>query len=161
MVDFVTNNCKFMGMCNDDFDLEDFLPYLLNQAAEAASRSFQSLYKERYGLLRTEWRVLFHLGMYGELTARAISTRASIHKTKISRAVASLETRRYLRRTTNPKDRREAVLTLTPAGTAVYQDLRQVAQGYDAALVAGWSKQTTQDLRKMLRDLARRRGQTD
>jgi DNA-binding MarR family transcriptional regulator len=161
MVDFVTNNCKFMGMCNDDFDLEDFLPYLLNQAAEAASRSFQHLYKERYGLLRTEWRVLFHLGMYGELTARAISTRASIHKTKISRAVASLETRRYLRRTTNPKDRREAVLTLTPAGTAVYQDLRQAAQGYDTALVAGWSKQTTQDLRKMLRDLAKRRGQTD
>lgn len=160
MVDFVTNNCKFMGMCNDDFDLEDFLPYLLNQAAEAASRSFQRLYKERYGLLRTEWRVLFHLGMYGELTARAISTRASIHKTKISRAVAALEARRYLRRTINPKDRREAVLTLTPAGVAVYQDLRQVAKSYDTALVADWSPQKTQDFRKILRDLAVRPKQT-
>ena len=104
--------------------------------------------------------MLFHLGMYGELTARAISTRASIHKTKISRAVAALEARRYLRRTINPKDRREAVLTLTPAGVAVYQDLRQVAKSYDTALVADWSPQKTQDFRKILRDLAVRPKQT-
>ena len=44
------------------FDLRDFMPYLLNQAADASSRDFQSYYKGKYGMLRTEWRVLFHLG---------------------------------------------------------------------------------------------------
>ena len=34
-----------------DFDLQDFLPYLLNQAAEASSLEFQQLYKDRYGML--------------------------------------------------------------------------------------------------------------
>jgi hypothetical protein len=46
----------------DDFDLQLFLPYLLNQAAEDSSLSFQRVYKDRYGMLRTEWRVLFIWG---------------------------------------------------------------------------------------------------
>ncbi|MCF6232933.1 MAG: MarR family transcriptional regulator, partial [Rhodobacteraceae bacterium] len=81
--------------------LLDFLPYLLNQAAEESSLAFQQVYKGRYGMLRTEWRVLFHLGMYGRMTAKEIGTRALIHKTKISRAVQRLATRRFLSR---PRD---------------------------------------------------------
>ena len=38
----------------DDFELQNFLPYLLNQAAEESSLAFQSIYKDRYGMLRTE-----------------------------------------------------------------------------------------------------------
>ena len=72
-------------------ELQNFLPYLLNQAAKASSLKFQQIYKERYGMLRTEWRVLFHLGAYGELTAKEISDRRQIHKTKISRSVNALE----------------------------------------------------------------------
>ncbi len=30
-----------------DFDLHDFAPYLLNQAAEEASLGFQQVYKDR------------------------------------------------------------------------------------------------------------------
>jgi ATP-dependent Lon protease len=41
-------------------------------------------------MLRTEWRVLFHLGIYGEMTATDIVNRARIHKTKVSRAVQKL-----------------------------------------------------------------------
>lgn len=100
----------------DDFDLQDFLPYLLNLAAEESSRAFQQVYKDRYGMLRTEWRVLFHLGRYGEMTAKDIGTRARIHKTKISRAVRKLEQRRYLKRVTDDRDRRSEFLSLTPAG---------------------------------------------
>ena len=83
---------------DDTFDLSDFLPYLLNQAAEASSLEFQQLYKDRYGILRTEWRVLFHLGIYGRMTAREICDRTAMHKTKISRAVQKLADRRFLTR---------------------------------------------------------------
>ena len=81
-----------------DLDLRLFLPYLLNQAAEASSLDFQRVYKDKYGLLRTEWRVLFHLGCYGPMTATDIGRRARLHKTKISRAVSALQTKRYLTR---------------------------------------------------------------
>ena len=40
-------------------DLSNFLPYLLNQAADAQGVTFIPSYKERYGMLQTEWRILF------------------------------------------------------------------------------------------------------
>ena len=90
----------------DDFSLQDFTPYLLNQAAEESSLAFQRVYKNRYGMLRTEWRVLFHLGTYGEMTATDICTKARIHKTKISRAVQKLVERRFVVRARSDEDRR-------------------------------------------------------
>lgn len=122
-------------MVDDDFQLQYFLPYLLNQAAEASSLEFQQIYKSRYGMLRTEWRVLFHLGLYGQLTASEIGQRARMHKTKISRAVHRLTERRFVTRTRDDEDRRVEHLALTRQGQAAYDDLRAVAQRYNAALM--------------------------
>ncbi|MGI9367547.1 MAG: MarR family winged helix-turn-helix transcriptional regulator [Ruegeria sp.] len=138
----------------DDFDLREFLPFLLNQAAEESSLEFQRVYKNRYGMLRTEWRVLFHLGNYGEMTAKEIGQRAKIHKTKISRAVHKLEQRRYLTRERDEKDRRLEQLALTTGGQAVYRELRGIAQQYDAKLAAHFTKGEAALLRMMLRRLA-------
>ena len=140
-----------------DFDLEQFLPYLLNQAAEASSLEFQQVYKDRYGMLRNEWRVLFHLGNYGQLRASEIAARAGLHKTKISRAVSKLEARRFLTRDRDGQDRRVEHLTLTAAGRAAYRDLCAVAQRYDATLVEGLTPHDATQLKAMLTTLARRR----
>ncbi|MFY1708689.1 MarR family winged helix-turn-helix transcriptional regulator [Tritonibacter scottomollicae] len=139
---------------NDDFVVQDFLPYLLNRAAEDSSLAFQTLYKGRYGMLRTEWRVLFHLGMYHRMTARDISTRAKIHKTKISRAVAKLSARRWVIRNRDEADRRSEHLELTPAGRSVYEDLREQAKIYDRRLTQEFSAGDVALLRRMLRQLA-------
>lgn len=141
-------------MENDDFDLTQFLPYLLNQAAEVSSLAFQREYKNRYGMLRTDWRVLFHLGAFGQMTARDIGARAKIHKTKVSRAVQHLAELRLLSRTRDENDRRVEHLALTPQGQAAYRDLRSVAARYDAALGAGLSEAELTLLRRALSKLA-------
>lgn len=138
----------------NDFDLQNFLPYLLNQAAEASSLAFRELYKDRYGLLRTDWRVLFHLGLYGEMNAGEICRRARMHKTKISRAVHRLVERRFIKRRRDETDRRLEHLELTAKGRQVYLDLAQVAQNYDDALCASLSKEELKLLRSVLRKLA-------
>ncbi|WP_026757249.1 MarR family winged helix-turn-helix transcriptional regulator [Sediminimonas qiaohouensis] len=140
---------------NEAFELQDFLPYLLNQAAEESSLAFQKIYKDRYGMLRTEWRVLFHLGIYGRRTAKEIGRRSKMHKTKISRAVARLEERRFLTRTRDEDDRRLEYLDLTAMGEAAYRDLRKVATRYDARLSTDFSDQELSILRNALRKLAR------
>ena len=137
-----------------DFDLLDFLPYLLNLAAEEASLGFQTLYKTRYGMLRTEWRVLFHLGRYGDMTAKDICDRARLHKTKVSRAVKALEARRYLTRRELPQDRRNEVLSLTRTGQVLYRDLSISARDYDAVLVRALSAEENRVLRRCLKKLA-------
>jgi hypothetical protein len=45
-------------------------------------------------MLRTEWRVSFHLGRYAVITATESGARASMHKTRISPAFAALEQKR-------------------------------------------------------------------
>lgn len=140
------------------FDLQQFLPYLLNQAAEASSLEFARVYKDRYGLLRTDWRVLFHVGQFGPITAREIGRRATIHKTKISRAVQRLEARRFLTRDKDAEDRRVEWLRLTKAGLAAYRDLRLIAERYEAALTADLTTEEVAALRRALRVLSRPRG---
>lgn len=137
-----------------DFDIRDFFPYLLNLAAEETSLGFQQIYKDRYGLLRTEWRVLFHLGSYGGLTARDISTRAKIHKTKVSRAVAKLEQRRFVVRKTFESDRRFEMLQLTKDGATAYQQLRKDAIEYEKAVFSKISKSDVEVMKRCLKQLA-------
>jgi len=140
----------------EDFDVRQFLPYLLNQAAEASSLEFQMVYKDKYGMLRNEWRVLFHLGIFGRMTASEIGARAAMHKTKISRAVQRLAERRYLTRTRAETDRRVEYLTLTAMGQQVYLDLKGVAKDYDTALTDTMSAQEADVLRQLLQRLAQR-----
>ncbi|SLN62556.1 MarR family winged helix-turn-helix transcriptional regulator [Pseudooctadecabacter jejudonensis] len=132
------------------FDLQDFMPYLLNQAAEATSRAFSSTYRTKYGMLQTEWRVLFHLGRYGDLTAKEICDRASLHKAKVSRAVHALIDKHYLTRATRSDDRRHEVLSLTQQGRDVFDDLHQKAQSYEAALLQDFDHAEIAKMRTIL-----------
>ncbi len=134
----------------EPFLLENFMPYLLNQAAEATSLEFQKFYKANYGMLRTEWRVLFHLGRYGNLTAKAICSRAKIHKTKVSRAVVALETRRFLIRTEMQNDRRQELLSLTALGKAAFDDLVNEAERYNKRLMSEFTTDEYTIVRRFL-----------
>lgn len=118
----------------DGFDLEAFLPYRLNRAAEAVSLRFLALYKDQYELTRPEWRVLAALGSVGPLTATAIGQHSAMHKTKVSRAVFELEQRRWLKRTQDSDDRRLELLTLTAAGTKAYRGMIKLARSFEADL---------------------------
>ena len=133
------------------FDLQDFLPYLLNQAAEAASRGFQEIYRSRYGMTRTQWRVMANLGKFGAMTARDICIISHIEKTKVSRAVAGLEHEGLLARSPSSQDRRAEVLSLTDKGLAVFADLGREAINYDRALRARLGQQVAGNLNRILR----------
>ena len=137
------------------FDLQNFLPYLLSQAADASSCGFRQYYKDNYGMLRTEWQVVFHLGCYGKMTAKEICDRGGIHKTKVSRAVAALGKKRFLTSAEFPDDRRHEELTLTRAGLVAYSDLSREAAQFDFQLVSTISDADQQVLRRCLRQIAR------
>ncbi|MFK8251848.1 MarR family winged helix-turn-helix transcriptional regulator [Ancylobacter terrae] len=135
------------------FDLDRFLPYLLNQAAEATSRSFHALYKSEYGMTRTQWRVLANLGRFGEMTARDICRISHVEKTKVSRAVSAIEAHGWLARRRHADDRRAELLMLTPEGQGVFARLGELANGYDASLRAALGSRDAGRLEAMLRRL--------
>ena len=117
--------------------LEDFLPYRLNRMAELVSRGFSAIYRERYAMTRPEWRALATLGQYGRVTATAIGHHSSMHKTKVSRAVAALEARKWLQRMPDKSDRRIEHLQLTKEGRRVYRDLVPAARAFESKVLSG------------------------
>ncbi|MER9891825.1 MarR family transcriptional regulator [Mesorhizobium sp. M0119] len=117
-------------------ELETFLPYRLYRLADAVSREFAGVYKDRHGLTRPEWRTLAGLGQHGTMTATALGEQSAMHKTKVSRAVAELERRRWVTRTADDKDRRVEHLTLTSAGLAAYREMVPLAKAFERELLA-------------------------
>jgi DNA-binding MarR family transcriptional regulator len=110
-------------------ELDDFLPHRLNVLSSLVSQALTRVYG-RHGIGIPEWRILVSLGQFGVMTGKAIGARTHMHKTKVSRAVAQLERRKYLARRANRDDLREAFLSLTPAGLAVYQELAPHAREF-------------------------------
>ncbi len=118
-----------------NFDLNQFLPYLLNQAAEVTSAEFQGSYRD-HGLSRTEWRVMANLGARHHLTAADICRMTFTDKTKVSRAVQGLAAAGLLRRSRVDGDRRRESLSLTDAGRILCRQIEHSALDFDAALRA-------------------------
>ncbi len=112
--------------------LETFLPYRLNRLADLVSREFSHIYRSRYSMTRPEWRAFATLGQFGTATATEIVNHSSMHKTKVSRAVAALEKRGWLKREPDVADRRTEHLALSPAGRRVYIELVALAKNYEA-----------------------------
>ena len=145
-------------MSNDfkPLELEGFLPYRLNVLAETVSQSLAGIYRRRYAISVPEWRIMATLGQFGTMTAKDIGAHSHMHKTKVSRAVASLEHRDLLRRTANTRDMRESFLQLTEKGMDAYRKLVPEAHRFIEALIAPIDPAEKQVFNRVLKQLVQR-----
>lgn len=139
-------------------ELERFLPYRLNVAAEAVSQALSRIYAERYEITIPEWRTISTLGQYQRMTARDIGSHSRMHKTKVSRAVAALVRKQLVTRHENSDDRREAFLVLTEKGLSVYRAIVPEALAFAESLFDGLSPDERALVEQLLIELERRAG---
>lgn len=123
-------------MAKTDFNLDTFLPYLFNVVAGRLSRDFAQQYKARFGIGVAEWRVVAHLSQSGTVSVREIHERVDMDKSKVSRAAARLEASGYLTKFRSETDKRLVDLTLTTKGHEMMQELAQMADAYQAEVLA-------------------------
>jgi len=143
-------------MSGQKLELDTFLPYRLNVLASVVSQGLSALYAERHGLGIPEWRVVATLGQFGSMTAKEIGAHSHMHKTKVSRAVASLTKRRLVQRRANRRDLREAFISLTRDGETVYADLVPIAESFAAQLSEGFTAEERRQLDSLLTRLTER-----
>jgi DNA-binding MarR family transcriptional regulator len=136
--------------------LEDFLPYQLNVAASLVSQALSRIYADRYGLSVPEWRVLVTLGEFETMTGKAVGAHTHMHKTKVSRAVALLESRNLISLRANLSDLRESFLSLTPEGRAIYTDLAPGAIAFARHLIEAIDPADRAAFARALQQLIRR-----
>lgn len=118
------------------FALEAFLPYRLVRIAEQVSQDFSAIYRKRYGLSRAEWRCLAALGQFDTITATEIASHSTMHKTKVSRAIAELDRRGWIFREADAQDRRVENLSLTESGRCAFDDIVPLAKSFERELQA-------------------------
>ncbi len=143
----------------EPFELGDFFPYRLAVLAERVSIAVAQLYADRFGISRAEWRVLAALGANGAMAAKDISAYSTLDKMQVSRAVARLEEADLITRAADDADRRAKILTLTPAGRALFRKIVPLAQAREEDLLQDLEPQERAVLEKAMdKVLARAQG---
>lgn len=123
----------------DPIDLERFLPYRLSVLSNLVSGTIADAYQRRFDLTNPEWRVIAVLSRYPGLSAAEVGELTRMDAVAVSRAVARLLRAGRLRRAVSPLDRRRSVLSVSPAGAAVYREVAPVALGYERELLGALS----------------------
>jgi len=119
-----------------ELDLQQYFPYRLARLAEQVSLAVAEVYAERFALTRQEWRVLAILGARREIATKEIGPSTTLDKMQVSRAVQGLQARGIASRKHHPDDRRELIVSLTPAGRALYRKIVPLALAREAELLS-------------------------
>ncbi|NOX74675.1 MAG: MarR family transcriptional regulator, partial [Alphaproteobacteria bacterium] len=106
-----------------EFQLEQFLPYQMAVLSNRVSDEFSKMYRDRFGISVSEWRVVAHLYQAEKVSIREVYQQVQIDKSKASRAAARLEKSGYVSKKINPGDRRLVELSLTEKGRAMHDEI--------------------------------------
>ncbi len=144
------------GVPHDTLHLEDYLPYRLSVASNRVSRLIAALYQDRFGLSIWQWRVLAILGAQDGLTAGEVAARAAMDKMAVSRAVSGLLGRDLVARKASKRDGRARILTLTPTGRGIYDEVAPLARQQERLLLQGFSAAEVRAAEQFLRAIEAR-----
>lgn len=133
--------------------LAKFLPYRLNRISSSLSDLGSLIYRDSFDLTIPEWRTLVTVGEFGQASAKQICHDTAMDKTKVSRAVRSLERKKWLRRQIDSDDRRMENLTLTTAGKEVLKNLSPRMLQFEASIVAKLTLEEQKALMKGIKAL--------
>jgi len=115
--------------------LDSYLPYLLRRADQTLSAPFYELLND-HGVARSEWRVLAVLEELGELGVVELSAASLSPQPTVTHAVRRLETRGLVERTPGQHDKRQRLVSITAAGSALTTKLTKMAQQLESEALA-------------------------
>jgi DNA-binding MarR family transcriptional regulator len=97
-------------------------------------------YKRLAGLSSVEFGLVASLGSRPPMSVVRLAESVGMDKGQISRALAGLVSRKLVTRAVNPRDNREVLVGLTPAGLAAHETIVAGAQERNARLLADLSE---------------------
>ena len=101
-------------------DLDDLLPYLMNRLVSRLNQNLGERLRRR-GHSFQEWRVLAVLAAHDGITLSQLAEATVIPQPTVSRLVARLARREFLRRRPGARDARFTEAWITPRGRAAYR----------------------------------------
>jgi len=132
-----------------DFDLNQYLPFLINRGATRVAADFGSGLKP-HGVNITVWRLLASLNQHSSQRIGELSDFTGIEMWTVSRVVSRLEQEGMVERHRGDEDARGVIVSLTPAGRTLVETLIPEAQRYESVILEGFSKEEANCLRALL-----------
>jgi DNA-binding MarR family transcriptional regulator len=122
--------------------LDDLLPYLMNRLVSRLNQNLsERLRKEGHSF--QDWRILAVLAAHDGITVSQLAEAAVIPQPTVSRLVARLERKGYLRRRPRARDSRFIEARITPRGRAAYRKMLPLAVEEYRTAVVGFDKAET------------------
>lgn len=128
----------------------DLLMYRLHKLSAAAGRLVTRTLERRYGITRREWGVLMWLARAPGLSPSELAEHLELDRARISRAIASMQGKGLLHKSTASANRRSTALQLTPAGQQLHDELLPQIRAINVQLVAALDAQQQSTLAQSL-----------
>jgi DNA-binding MarR family transcriptional regulator len=135
---------------NTMFDLDQFLPYLINRAGVRLAVNFARDIADT-GVALQEWRVLAVLAATGEQRLSDLAGLTSIDLSTLSRLVTRMARQGLVARLSGNGDRRERRIALTEKGRGRTRAIIPTARRYERLALAGLNVAEERVLKQLLR----------
>jgi MarR family transcriptional regulator, organic hydroperoxide resistance regulator len=127
--------------------LDDLLPYLMNRLVGRLNQNLGERLRRR-GHSFQDWRILAVLAAHDGITLSQLAEATVIPQPTVSRLVARLERRGFLRRRPGARDSRFIHAWITPRGRAAYRKMLPLAVDEYRGAIAGFGRAETEWLRR-------------
>jgi len=100
-------------------DFQHSLPMELLKARESAMARFRPMLRD-HGLTEQQWRVVRTLAAFGNIDATELARRSFLLAPSLTRILQHLQSEEIVKRSSDAKDQRRAVFTLTAGGRKLF-----------------------------------------
>lgn len=133
-----------------DFDLTQFLPYLINRTGVRIATAFTEVLR-RYGITLQMWRVLAALDHADGQRISDLAALTSIDVSTLSRLIDAMQDKRLVeRRRSNGGDARVVTVHAAAPGHALTAKLIPLARHYEEVALRGFTAEEEAALKVML-----------
>ena len=129
--------------------VDDYLAYLLARASHLISSEFHAVVKAS-GLSLMEWRVMASLSGKDALSVGELADIVLAKQPTVTKLVGRMAEAGWVQRVDAPHDKRQSLVSLTPAGRRKVKPLLGQAQAHEAQVMADIGVSEVAQLKRVL-----------
>jgi DNA-binding MarR family transcriptional regulator len=132
-------------------DTDKYVPALLTFVSNKLSHGASNLYRRKFGVGVTEWRIISLLAVEPKITAQRMCHVIGIDKALTSRTLEILQKANYIRVEPDRDDNRKRTVSLSPSGLKLHDRIIKVALERERLLLTDLTKPEVEILVTLLR----------
>ena len=140
----------------NSLDLSLYIPAALTTLASIVSASASAIYRPKFGVGITDWRIMAVLGSTPWISAAQICEETGIDKGAVSRSLVSMQSIKVIEMVADPSDQRRQFVALTKTGLKLHDRIARLALQREDEFLEGFSAQERRTLINFIMRLQQR-----